>query len=334
MKKNNLEITIDSSAIGLLTVFLDSQPSKPLQLNERLIILRRERRIPIEIWWSLLDDFHDHFPIAGLGLKIGQGLQAHHAGLLGYLVKHSSTLGQALLRFHRFQPLLHNLVPTEFKLEDDRLILAWGTARKSTGLSDEIFGVALLKLLRDITGDDSLKPLLIRQQWPEPPNVDLYKEFFCCDFEFSSPVKEIHFPKKITSLPISTQDPHLLRLMENQAAALIEAFPCHDNFFDLVKDAILKVLQDGPPTAAAVCKYLDTSERTFYRYLGSRRIKFSDIVRSVRFELAKSYLADSNISLNEIAMILGYADQSVFTRAFKQWSGEAPLNWRKKKMFI
>ena len=115
---------------------------------------------------------------------------------------------------------------------------------------------------------------------------------------------------------------------------MIEAFPCHDNFFDLVKDAILKVLQDGPPTAAAVCKYLDTSERTFYRYLGSRRIKFSDIVRSVRFELAKSYLADSNISLNEIAMILGYADQSVFTRAFKQWSGEAPLNWRKKKMFI
>ena len=334
MKNNNLEITIDPSVIGLLSVFLDSQSSRPPQLSERLGILRRERRIPIEIWWSLLDDFHDHFPSASLGLEIGQGLQAHHAGLLGYLVMHSSTLGQALLRFHRFQPLLHNLVPTEFKLEEDRLIFAWGTARKSTRLSDEVFGAALLKLLRDITGDVSLSPLLIKQQWPEPPHVNLYKDFFCCDFEFHSPSNEVHFPKKIISLPISTQDPHLLSLMESQASALIEAFPCHDNFFDLVKNAILKVLQDGPPTAAVVCKYLDTSERTLYRYLGDRGIKFSDIVRSVRFELAKSYLTDSSISLNEIAMILGYSDQSVFTRAFKQWSGVAPLNWRKTKMLI
>jgi hypothetical protein len=236
MKNNNLEITIDPSVIGLLSVFLDSQSSRPPQLSERLGILRRERRIPIEIWWSLLDDFHDHFPSASLGLEIGQGLQAHHAGLLGYLVMHSSTVGQALLRFHRFQPLLHNLVPTEFKLEEDRLIFAWGTARKSTRLSDEVFGAALLKLLRDITGDVSLSPLLIKQQWPEPPHVNLYKDFFCCDFEFHSPSNEVHFPKKIISLPISTQDPHLLSLMESQASALIEAFPCHDNFFDLVKN--------------------------------------------------------------------------------------------------
>lgn len=58
------------------------------------------------------------------------------------------------------------------------------------------------------------------------------------------------------------------------------------------------------------------------------------IAHSMGSRTTTTALTDSSISLNEIAMILGYSDQSVFTRAFKQWSGVAPLNWRKTKMLI
>ncbi|HEJ2575411.1 TPA: helix-turn-helix transcriptional regulator [Pseudomonas aeruginosa] len=50
----------------------------------------------------------------------------------------------------------------------------------------------------------------------------------------------------------------------------------------------------------------------------------------LRQQLAKQYLADPALSLSEIALMLGYSEQSAFSRAFRGWYGETPLRYRKK----
>jgi AraC-like DNA-binding protein len=42
------------------------------------------------------------------------------------------------------------------------------------------------------------------------------------------------------------------------------------------------------------------------------------------------YLKDPNLSLTEIAFLLGYSEQSAFTRAFRGWQGESPGSYRSK----
>jgi AraC-like DNA-binding protein len=39
-------------------------------------------------------------------------------------------------------------------------------------------------------------------------------------------------------------------------------------------------------------------------------------------------LARSNTPLGDIALALGYPDQSAFSRAFRRWSGQSPRSWR------
>ncbi len=334
MSASNLNVSLDPSALGLLIAFVDHQPFKSSALRSRLSSLRKENRLPIEAWWSLLDELYLQYPRPGLGLEIGQFFQPYHAGLLGYLAMHSSTMGQALLRIHRFQPLLHNLVPTEFRLESDALVLAWGTERRSTQLSDDVVGSALIRLLRLITGDYSVSPSAIKHPGPAPIHSNMYEEIFKCRVEFNSPANEIHFPLRYLSLPIQTEDPNLIELIETLAGTVMESLPLQDSLVDKVKKAILSVMQNGPPDMSSISKCLGIAERTLHRALQERGVQFTEIVRSLRYQLARSYLADSNISLLELSLVLGYADQSVFTRAFKKWSGQSPLQWRKANRVI
>ena len=47
-----------------------------------------------------------------------------------------------------------------------------------------------------------------------------------------------------------------------------------------------------------------------------------------RNRLAHQYLADPALSLNDIALLLGYSEQSAFTRAFQRWNRQPPGRWR------
>ncbi|MEG2884714.1 MAG: AraC family transcriptional regulator, partial [Acinetobacter sp.] len=59
-------------------------------------------------------------------------------------------------------------------------------------------------------------------------------------------------------------------------------------------------------------------------------INFNKALNKVREDLAKMYLKDEEINISEISDLVGYAEQSVFQRAFKSWTGETPLQFRKK----
>ena len=52
-------------------------------------------------------------------------------------------------------------------------------------------------------------------------------------------------------------------------------------------------------------------------------------MQDIRLALAKKYLLDPHLNLQQIALLLGYSEQSAFQRAFKQWTQQTPQNWRK-----
>jgi AraC-like DNA-binding protein len=54
-------------------------------------------------------------------------------------------------------------------------------------------------------------------------------------------------------------------------------------------------------------------------------------MQEVRHLLAEQYLKDPHLSLQEIALLLSYSEQSAFQRAFKQWSGFTPQQWRQQQ---
>jgi len=324
-------IYVAASLANLLISFLDQRQLALPALRERLTRLAQGPRMPITTWWALLDEIQLACPDeAALGLQIGSCAHPHHIGVLGYLAMYSDTVGQALLRFSRFQPLLHNLAPSLLIQHDDEIVIGWGKGEsRSTLLSDDVVSAGLAGFARQLTGRDDITPTAVYYLHPKPADVGLYETFYGCPVHFDSPVSAMHLPLAVMSLPINSQDPHLTSLLEQQAEAMLQALPVPDSFLGELQRQIVAVLQDGPPEVAAVAARMGLSERTLYRALQVRDLRYKQVLNSLRFELAKDYLRDAQLSLPEIALLLGYAEQSVFSRAFKEWAGESPMRWRK-----
>jgi len=88
------------------------------------------------------------------------------------------------------------------------------------------------------------------------------------------------------------------------------------------------MLCDGVPRKGQVARQLGMSERTLQRHLAEHGQSFQALVNEVRRQVAESLLTATDNSLNEVAFLTGFADQSAFQRAFKSWTGSTPLGFR------
>ena len=70
------------------------------------------------------------------------------------------------------------------------------------------------------------------------------------------------------------------------------------------------------------------SARTLQRRLAAFDRTFAGLVDEVRYARACDLLRDPGVSLAEVAFLLGFAEQSSFSRSFKRWSGKTPRVWR------
>jgi AraC-like DNA-binding protein len=97
---------------------------------------------------------------------------------------------------------------------------------------------------------------------------------------------------------------------------------------DQVKGIVKKLLAGQRLTLRDVAHELRLSTRTLQRRLTGERAKFQQLMEEARRELAQHYLLHSSLELNETAYLLGYEDANSFFRAFHQWEGTSPGEWR------
>lgn len=73
---------------------------------------------------------------------------------------------------------------------------------------------------------------------------------------------------------------------------------------------------------------LGMSVRSLQRALAGHRVSFSDLVEQARIARARNLLADRSLTIAEIVLMLGFSEQSAFTRACKRWLGMPPIKLR------
>jgi AraC-like DNA-binding protein len=84
------------------------------------------------------------------------------------------------------------------------------------------------------------------------------------------------------------------------------------------------------PTAARLPARLKMSVRTLNRLLAGEGTSFRELLDARRRDLATRYLAGNDVSIAEVAFLLGFSELSSFHRAFKRWTGETPGEFRTK----
>ena len=80
---------------------------------------------------------------------------------------------------------------------------------------------------------------------------------------------------------------------------------------------------------------LGIAPRTLRRQLSTFGTSFSEILNRERLRKAEMLLSTGSIKLSQLAAHLGYANQSAFSRAYREWTGESPVAaLRRARQFI
>jgi AraC-like DNA-binding protein len=90
------------------------------------------------------------------------------------------------------------------------------------------------------------------------------------------------------------------------------------------------ILLTGEGSVGEVADRLSLHRRTLNRRLRARGTSLHQLVEETRSEVARQLVENTRMPLTDIAMTLGYADASVFTRAFRRWTGRTPSTWREQ----
>lgn len=320
---------VSGALTGMLRDYLDSRGIPAPACRARLGAWPEDARIPLAEWILLLRAIADEDPRPALGLYIGEHIQPRHAGIMGYIGLSCDSLGEAFMRFERFHRLVYDGNPAAMSIHGDVVSLSWGIEHGLPGqLADETAIAAFTTIVRRLV-NQKLTPTMINFVNPPPADAAAYEDFFGCPVSFGGTLTCVTFPTRYLMLPIAHSDPGLRTLLENQAEALLRALPGNQGFQIQLKAALARSLHEGAPTLEHVAQRLAMSPRTLQRRLAELELSFQHLLDRTRAELARGYLLEGNLTLSDIALLLGYSEQSAFNRAFKRWTGQTPKSVRK-----
>jgi AraC-like DNA-binding protein len=288
--------------------------------------------VPLTVWQAMLARAELLDPRPALGLRIAQGIGARHFGVVGYAALACTTLGDALQRLERYHASVYDVNHARVSFAEQGLCVEWGVERGRPGaLVDETAIASLVQLVRDMTG----QPVVVQAvSFVNPPPSDLrpYEDFFGGTVQFDQPVTRLVLDPAQLALPLRKSDPALLALLDQQAERLLREVASVSAPIEAWRASMVSLIRDGQTSLAALAEAHYLSPRSLQRRLAEQGSSFQHLLDSTRQQLAEAYLRDPHLELAEIALLLGYSEQSAFARAFRQWTGLAPAQWRKQKL--
>lgn len=321
---------VNPQVCDLVVDYLEDMDVYDADLLASLATYRQLGALTHAQWWDTLEKVQLLIPERPVSLEIGSMVTPKHLGVLGYMLLSSETLFDLLQRFERFIPLIHSsdrLQMTENGKGD--LWVTWTNFFGSTPqASDEVYMAAILKFLHIATKRDDLLFSGLKFTWEQPDSIRHLESFFRCPIEFNQSNLGFAIPSCCLGLPLEHAAPMLAHKLEQQAEMILAKLPSDSELVANLHRLILTSIPHGAPSADQVAKKLGVSRRTLHYRLSEAGIDYSSIIRNVRESLAKTYLADTSVSLIDVALLLGYSEQSTFTRAFKTWTGLTPLKYR------
>jgi AraC-like DNA-binding protein len=175
--------------------------------------------------------------------------------------------------------------------------------------------------------DRSIHLKRVEFQRPEA-NRAIYEKHFQCPIRFRAARNVLVFNKADMDAAFLTYNADLLAAVAPQLEAELKQQLMEKNFREQVKGTLKRQLAGERPAIEHVARELRLSKRTLQRRLTEDGITFQQLMEEARRELARHYLLHSSLDLNETAYLLGYEDANSFFRAFHEWEGTSPGEWR------
>jgi len=267
----------------------------------------------------------------GFGIAAGERWNPTTFHALGFAWLASNSLGEALHRLARYGRFLNDgldygltseQVQYRFRISKsfDRAEVVPNSPATDAGI------VALLKMCRQLLGE-SFSPMEIT--CPHAPNGAsiLLENVARCPIRYDQDYIELVFDRHDIERKLPSGSEELTQVHE-QIILKHLANLNQERLSARVQLVILEKLPSGNVKEAEIASELGLSSRTMQRRLLDEGVNFQALLQTSRQRLAEQYIRDENLSISEIAYLLGFSEQANFTRAFKRWHGVSPTQFR------
>ena len=269
-----------------------------------------------------------------LGLLVGSRYRLTTYGIWGYTLLSSRTLGSAVEVALRYLNLTYAFVTITLRLTDEAGELVLDDSEVPADVRRFLFerdGAAMLALGRELLGQaDRVQFMRLRVTLPrEQQAAERYRQVFANEPDYGARENVAAFPRAVFDLPLPMANEHTAQHSEAMCRHLLESRQARTGLAATVRDHLLR--QPGRmPDMEAVATALCMTSRTLRRRLDDEGVSFRSLLDEVRATLAVEMLREPQLTLDDIAERLGYAEAASFILAFKRWKGVPPSAVRRE----
>ena len=299
---------------------------------DRAILGDPDARIPIEQVESLWKKAYELSNDPNLALHAIEVLPFGAYKVIDFLGSSAPTIGAALAKVADYFPLINAVVRLPYVVGDRQVTFGMEAPSRPSAITRPYaeYTLAAVFLRTRMTTNQRFRLIRIEFSHPRPADISEHERIFECPVVFGAGSCQMVIGRDIWDMPSMSTHPTLFSVLDTHARMLLDKLPAPDDIVSRVREAIETELRGGNPQLESIARRLAMSPRTLQRRLSDRGVLFNDLLDSMRFRAAKSYLAHRDIAGSEVAYLLGFVEQSSFNRAFKRWSGQTPTEYRRR----
>ena len=312
---------INESPSPLTTQLLEQAGITPIDLA------RPETRLPHRLVMSILEAWVERTGDTSIGLRAGAVVESGDLDAMEHAARSCPTMRDALECAARYLHLLNEAA--EINLVEQGKQVLW-RYRITDGVpqprqaNDFVIVTAVRFAMRC-----SVVPYRadeIHFMHEAPADMGEYAAFDGRTLRFGMPHNGFLLDASVLELPVRGANPRMHAAFDKYARELSDRATVGTR--SRAREAIIEQLATGEMCMESVAARLAMSVPTLRRRLEEEGTTFTDLVDDVRRDQAERYLRDPQLSISEIACLLGFAHAPAFHKAFRRWKGITPTAHR------
>lgn len=276
------------------------------------------------------------YPGTDGGLRIGQRFHVSCYGMVGYALLCSTSLREVFdttVRYYRLGSGMlditwHEAGQTAFwKFPQRHELLLPDLDSENYAFLLEFTITALANVVRDAMGS-WCDPIALKLSCASQPHAQTLEEVLHCPVDYNQSANELHYPAEWLNRAPQLANPITAAQTSKACSQMLTEFRRQTGITRQVYNAL--VARPGRfPDVEEVAASLSMTSRTLRRKLEGEGTSFSELLDGIRHALALDYLNGSLMSLEDIAVALGFSESATFRRAFRRWTGKSPSSFRR-----
>jgi AraC-like DNA-binding protein len=266
------------------------------------------------------------------GLSIAEYVHPTSLHALGFSLFASSTLESFCRRVVRYFRLVTTNAECQFErtASECRLVMV-PTIDRQEYYPQDAWMATLVRFIREIYRPD-FAPQGVCLRRPRPKlNLHRFEELFRTTVDYACDANRLIFDPRDMQVPLPAANAELARQNDAVVMALLARMD-RDDIIVRVRSLFVELLPSGDCSKETVAARLNMSERSLQSKLAARDTSYRNLLNETRRELAEQYIRQGLHSVSEVTYLLGFADVSSFSRAFRSWTGASPSEFRDRSL--